>query len=389
MEKDLIGDFKVSLELEGEKRISCDDLFNLLENIAKYGSISRAATEMGISYRYAWGIVGVAEKALALTLVHRQVGGFEGGGTSLSKEGSKLLEQYKSFKQEVDLQLEHFSNRTPPCKASSFADETAEVAFAGQHLLLASTMEPVETGLLDILEEAFFQSTGILVRHIALGSGRALELAKKGRVDMALTHAPALEEKFMREGWGISIFSVMSNDFVLIGPEVDTAGLKRLDYANGVKEVFRCIAAAAAPFVSRGDRSGTHLKELQIWEEAGVTPGGDWYSVSSGIAGNMGVLRLAQRKIAYALVDRATFILSRSTDGMKIYRGNEEGTALQGELGNVFSLVLVNPQRVQTVNFEGALRFARWIREAQAIRIIEGFGRESYGRPLFINVSEP
>jgi tungstate transport system substrate-binding protein len=181
----------------------------------------------------------------------------------------------------------------------------------------------------------------------------------------------------------------MSNDFVLIGPEVDTAGLKSLDRSTGVKDAFRCIAVAAAPFVSRGDRSGTHLRELQIWEEAGVTPEGDWYAVSSGIAGNMGVVRLAQGKRAYALVDRATFILSRSTDGMNIYRGNEEGTALPGELDNDFSLVLVNPQRVRAVNFEGALHFARWIREAQAIRIIEGFGREIYGRPLFKNVSEP
>jgi len=388
MEKDFIKDFRVSLELEGEKRISCNDLFDLMENISKFGSISRAAAEMGISYRYAWGIVGIAEKALGIHLVHRQVGGFEGGGTSLSKEGRELLEQYKSFKQEVDLQLEHFSNRASTRKDCSFADETAGVASAGEHLLLASTMEPVETGLLDVLEEAFFQSTGILVRHVALGSGRALELAQKGRVDMALTHAPALEEKFMQQGWGISIIPVMSNGFVLAGPDVDTAGLKSLDHASGVKEAFRCIAAAAAPFVSRGDRSGTHLRELHIWEDAGVTPGGDWYSISSGIAGNMGVLRLAQGKRAYALVDRATFVLSRSADSMKIYRGNEEGTALPGELDNIFSLVLVNPQRVQTVNFQGALRFARWIREAQAIRIIEGFGRESYDRPLFMNVGD-
>ena len=388
MEKDFIKDFRVSLELEGEKRISCNDLFDLMENISKFGSISRAAAEMGISYRYAWGIVGIAEKALDIHLVHRQVGGFEGGGTSLSTEGRELLEQYKSFKQEVDLQLEHFSNRASTRKDCSFADETAGVASAGEHLLLASTMEPVETGLLDVLEEAFFQSTGILVRHVALGSGRALELAQKGRVDMALTHAPALEAKFMQQGWGNSIIPVMSNDFVLAGPNVDTAGLNRLDHTNGVKEAFRCIAAAAAPFVSRGDRSGTHLKELQIWDDAGVIPGGDWYSISSGIAGNMGVLRLAQGKRAYALVDRATFVLSRSADSMKIYRGNEEGTALPGELDNIFSLVPVNPQRVQTVNFQGALRFARWIREAQAIRIIEGFGRESYDRPLFMNVGD-
>lgn len=386
MGQDFTRDFKVSLELEGEKRISCNDLFNLLENILKYGSISRAAAQMGISYRYSWGIVGAAEKALGLELVHRQVGGYEGGGTSLSKEGRELLEQYKSFKQEVDLQLEHFINRAAPRQGAAGPTATANANPAEQHLLLASTMEPVETGLLDVLEEAFFQSSGILLRHIALGSGRALELAQKGRVDMALTHAPALEEEFMREGWGISIIPVMSNDFVLAGPKADPAGLAKLDQTGGVKKAFNRIAASRAPFISRGDRSGTHLKELHIWEGAGVEPAGDWYIVSSGIAGNLGILRLAREKQAFTLVDRATFLLSRE-DNMKIYMGKEEGTALTGELDNVFSLVLVNPQRMPTVNFQGALRFARWVQEAEARQIIEGFGRESFGRPLFSKVN--
>ncbi|MEW5919571.1 MAG: substrate-binding domain-containing protein [Bacillota bacterium] len=383
MGKDFTRDFKVSLELEGEKRISCDDLFSLLENILKYGSISRAASEMGISYRYSWGIVGAAEKALGLELVHRQVGGYEGGGTSLSREGRELLEQYRSFKQEVDSQLQHFIKRTSPSRRPPASEVLVDNNIPEKHLLLASTMEPVETGLLDVLEEAFFQSTGILVRHIALGSGRALEMARKGRVDMALTHAPDLEEEFMRDGWGISAFPVMANDFVLAGPAADPAGIKMIDKAGGVKEAFRRIASSRAPFISRDDRSGTHLRELHIWEGAGVIPGEDWYIVSSGIAGNMGVLRLAREKQAYSLVDRATFLLSRSQDSMKIYIGNEEGTALPGELDNVFSLLLVNPQRVSSVNFEGAVRFAQWIQEAEARQIIDGFGRESFGTPLF------
>ena len=386
MGKELPKDFKVSLELEGEKRISCNDLFTLLENILKYGSISRAASEMGISYRYSWGIVGGAEKALGLALVHRQVGGHEGGGTSLSKEGRELLEQYKSFKQEVDLQLEHFINRASPHKVLSVSPEQTEENSPGEHLLLASTMEPVETGLLDVLEEAFFQSTGVLVRHIALGSGRALEFAQKGRVDMALTHAPALEAEFMGEGWGIAKIPVMSNDFILVGPPADPAGIKLLGQGCSVKDVFRRIAQSRTSFASRGDRSGTHLRELHIWEEAGITPGDDWHIISSGIAGNLGVLRLAQEKGAYTLVDRATYLLSRCGDKMHIFSGSEEGTALPGELENVFSLLLVNPQRVATVNFKGAMLFAEWLQEAAAGQIIAGFGRESFGRPLFSKV---
>ncbi len=383
MDKGNFTDFKVSLELEGEKRISCNDLFALLENILKHGSISRAASEMGISYRYSWGIVGAAEKALSLELVHRQVGGHEGGGTSLSKEGRELLEQYKYFKQEVDLQLEHFINRAAPSKVFTGLQQESS---PGEHLLLASTMEPVETGLLDVLEEAFFQSTGVLVRHVALGSGRALELAQKGRVDMALTHAPDLEEEFMGDGWGISKIPVMSNVFILVGPSNDPAGIGTLEQGWGVQEALRRISAARTPFISRGDRSGTHLRELQLWEKAGVTPEEDWYIVSSGIAGNTGVLRLARDKQAYTLVDRATFLLSRCEDKLKIFSGTEEGTALPGELDNVFSLLLVNPQRVTSVNFKGALLFGQWLREEVAAKIISDFGRESFGRPLFSKV---
>jgi len=387
MDKNFSTEFKVSLELEGEKRISGNDLFNLLENIMKYGSISRAASELGISYRYAWGLIGAAEKALGLELVNRQVGGYAGGGASLSREGRELLDEYKAFKQEVDIQLKHFINRAAPGKQLSSFSDAGNKNVSERHLLLASTMEPVETGLLDVLEGAFFQATGVLIRHIALGSGRALEIARKGRVDMVLTHAPEMEEGFILGGWGKLRFPVMANDFVLAGPTLDPAKLKMLDRPGGVKEAFRQIALSRAPFVSRGDRSGTHLKELHIWESAGISPGGEWYIVSSGIVGNMGILRLALEKQAYTLVDRATFLLSRSQNKMHIFIGTEEGSALPGELENVFSLLLVNPERVPSVNFKDALLFVRWIQEKEARQIISSFGKESFGRPFFSRVS--
>lgn len=384
MDKDFSTEFKVSLELEGEKRISGNDLFNLLENIRQYGSISRAASELGISYRYAWGLIGAAEKALGLELVNRQVGGYAGGGASLSREGRELLEEYKTFKHEVDIQLKQFIVRAAAgTQHASLGDIDNKNVSKERHLLLASTMEPVETGLLDVLEGAFFQTTGVLIRHIALGSGRALEIAREGRVDMVLTHAPEMEEKFMLEGWGKSKIPVMANDFVLTGPAFDPAGLKMFDRNGGVKEAFHQIALSHAPFVSRGDRSGTHLKELRIWESVGISPGGEWYIVSSGIVGNMGILRLALEKQAYTLVDRATFLLSRSQNKMHIFIGTEEGSAPPGELENVFSLILVNPERVPSVNFADALLFARWIQEKEAQQIISDFGKESFGRSLF------
>ncbi|NMB40754.1 MAG: LysR family transcriptional regulator [Firmicutes bacterium] len=389
MDKDKkFTEFKMLLELEGEKRISGNDLFGLLENILRYGSISRAATELGVSYRYAWGLIGNAEKALGLELINRQVGGYAGGGASLSREGSELLDEYKSFKQEVDLQLKHFISRTTPGKQiPSFEDLDSDVL--ERHMLLATTMEPVETGLLDVLEGAFFQTSGVLIRHIALGSGRALEIARTGRVDMVLTHAPELEEKFMHDGWGKLKFSVMENDFVLVGPASDPAGLETLEYRDGVQEAFIQIALSRVPFISRGDHSGTHLKEMQIWESAGTHPAGDWYIVSSGIVGNMGVLRLALEKKAYTLVDRATFLLSRShqSNKMKIFIGKEEGGSLPGELENVFSLILVNPDRVPSVNYKDALLFAQWLQKKEAREIISSFGKESFGRPLFTKVS--
>ena len=163
-------------------------------------------------------------------------------GASLSKEGRELLDEYRTFKQEVDTQLKLFIERAASGKQAVSFDDTAAKSVSGErHLLLASTMEPVETGLLDLLEGAFFQATGVLIRHIALGSGRALEIARKGRVDMALTHAPEMEKEFMAEGWGKTRIPVMANDFVLVGPDLDPAGVNKLD-GSGVKSAFRQIA---------------------------------------------------------------------------------------------------------------------------------------------------
>ncbi|RJX27921.1 MAG: LysR family transcriptional regulator [Dethiobacter sp.] len=388
MEKDPFSDFKVFVELAGEKRISGNNLFDLLENISRYGSISRAASEMGVSYRYSWGIIQAAEKALGLALVKKQIGGYEGGGTSLTKEGRELLGQYKEFKGEVDTQLNRFVKKATGLKHPPVPQDGSTGQAFQRHLLLASTMEPVETGLLDVLEGAFYQSSGVLVRHIALGSGRALQIARSGRVDMALTHAPELEEEFMQEGWGKSRFPVMANDFVLVGPVSDPAEIAGLDATSGTKEAFRKIALSRSPFISRSDHSGTHLRESEIWESAGIFPEGEWYFQSSGVVGNLGILRLALEKKAYTLVDRATFLLSRSQDKMiRVFIGTEEGNALIGELENVFSLILVNPERIPAVNHEDALLFARWIQGTEARQVIAGFGQENFGKPLFSTVN--
>ncbi len=393
-ERDIPGSFKVSLELEGEKKLSGDDLFALLDQIETTGSISRAASNLGVSYRYSWGLIQKAESALGLKLVDKQAGGAAGGGTLLTREGRDLLMQYRAFRSEINDQISRYlpadrgdadpvfiEDKPTPLKEPVLNESPDATRTLDSHLILASTMEPVETGLLDVLEQAFYRESGILVRHIAAGSGRALEIAREGRVDLVLTHAPELEEQFMQEGWGALKIHIMSNHFVVVGPDSDPAGIKDSSRAPGVVEAFQRIAQEKAPFVSRGDRSGTHLREMQIWEMAGVDPDGDWHIKSAGLVGNLGILRLAREKQAYTLVDRASYILSRLA--LKVFFQREEQKELYPELVNRFSLTLVNPERASSVRFEEAIKFARWLQGSEARSIIQGFGVETFHAPLF------
>jgi len=372
--------FRVSLELEGERRMSGNNLFELLYSIKKHGSISRAASALDLSYRYAWGLLREAEKALGIKLVEKQVGGASGGGASLTYEANNLLEQYNYFKEEVNDQLERFVNRpkTSSGDGGSHVFNTPE-----KHVLLASTMEPVEAGLLDVLEQAFYESSGILVRHIAAGSGRSLDIAREGRVDMVLTHAPELEEQFMAEGMGSERIPVMSNDFVVVGPHDKSAKICTVD--GDVTEVFRRIALYQFAFVCRGDQSGTHLCEQKIWKAAGITPGGQWYITSSGAAGNLGVLRLAQEKKAFTLVDQASYMLSKSENNLQLVFNKENSSHCSGLMDNNFVIILLNPGRFPFINNHEAKQFAGWL-QSEGKQIIASFGEEKYGGPLFSTV---
>lgn len=414
VERDFPGSFKVSIELEGEKKLSGDDLFALLDQVERTGSISRAASHVGVSYRYAWGLLQKAEDALGLKLVDKQAGGTAGGGTFLTREGRDLLMQYRAFRSEIIGQMQRylpaagseegqpeFRGKEVDSEESGKMQQAEEIRnskdsrapeeYRGHqesHLILASTMEPVETGLLDVLEQAFYHHSGILVRHIAAGSGRALEIGRAGRADMVLSHAPELEDQFMQDGWGALKIHIMSNHFVLVGPALDPAGIGFLackgNDSSDVGEVvqaFQKIAGEKAAFVSRGDRSGTHLRELQIWSSAGIEPEGGWYVQSTGLVGNLGILRLAQEKQAYTLVDRASYILSRLALSVFLQRDDQKES--HPELTNRFSLILVNPEQVPSVRFEEALKFARWLQGNKARRIIQHFGLENFNTPLF------
>lgn len=371
MDKDkLWASLKVSLELEGEKRISGSNLLSLLDGILAYGSISSAASKLGFSYRYAWGLIKEAEETFDIQLVEKKAGGREGGGTSLTDQGNKFLFQYKLFKEEIKSRLEYLSYRS---------DRLENITYFERHLLLASTMEPVESGLLDFLEHSFFKSSSILVRHIAVGSGRALKLAREGRVDMVLTHAPELEEQFLNQGWGRMKIPLMANDFIVVGPASDPAGIGLV--CSDVLEAFKKIADSKSFFISRGDQSGTHLREQKIWEAAGVETNDSWHFVFPGIAGNLGALNMAAKKNAYTIVDRASYLLARN-EYLIVYVNREHSEKNHELLNNIFVLIPVNPDYVTGINDEEADHFIYWLRK-EGKNIIENFGKEEFGSPLF------
>jgi tungstate transport system substrate-binding protein len=249
-------------------------------------------------------------------------------------------------------------------------------AGGGGLVVLASTIGPVEAGVVPALEERFEQETGIRVRHVGAGTGEALKIAERGSVDLVLVHARPLEEKFVQDGYGTERIPLMYNDFVIVGPAADPAGVRA---SGSAAAALRAIARREAPFVSRGDRSGTHVAELDLWSRAGLKPTGAWYlTYEKGAEGNAATLRFAGQRQAYTVIDRATWLSSGSGSGLAILCEKDEA------LLNFISLIPVNPKRLAGVNHDGAMAFVRWLTSpAQGQRVIERFGVEKYGSPLF------
>ncbi len=242
-------------------------------------------------------------------------------------------------------------------------------------VMLASTIGPIDAGIVTALEEAFQRRTGIEVRHVGAGTGAALDMAKTGSFDIVMVHARALEDRFVAEGFGIDRRDVMYNDFVLLGPTADPAGLRG---ERRVADAFRRVAAARAPFLTRGDRSGTHVKELEIWARAGITPAGPWYVVwEGGAAGNAAIVRYADERQAYVLADRATYLTLKRQLRLEVLVEKDP------DLFNYIAVIRVNPARFPKVNAEGARRFADWLVSDEAQQLIRTFGVDRYGEPLF------
>lgn len=241
-------------------------------------------------------------------------------------------------------------------------------------LLLVSTTSTQDSGLLDVLLPAFTEKTGYNVQLVAAGSGQALKLGEEGNADVILLHSPEAEKEFVAGGFGIDRRLVMHNDFVIVGPPSDPASLRsKTTLDSAIEAVF----SSASTFVSRGDESGTHVKELALWRNAGLDPAGeDWY-LETG-QGQGATLSIASEKEGYALTDRGTFLAYKSNVDLEILF---EGDPI---LLNVYHVITVNPEKHPNVNLAGASAFAEFITSREGQGIIAEFGVDQYGEPLFI-----
>jgi tungstate transport system substrate-binding protein len=239
-------------------------------------------------------------------------------------------------------------------------------------IIVASTTSTQDSGLFGYLLPIFKAGTGIDVKVIAQGTGQALDTARRGDADVVLVHAKAQEEKFLAEGFGVKRFDVMYNDFVLIGPKGDPAGIKGKD----IETALKMIAAKSAPFVSRGDRSGTHSAELALWKQAGIdiaASKGPWYrEIGQGMGA---ALNTAGAIDGYVLSDRGTWISFKNRGDLEIVVEGDK------RLFNQYGVMLVNPEKYPSVKKELGQTFVNWLISAEGQAAIAGYKID--GRQLF------
>jgi len=240
-------------------------------------------------------------------------------------------------------------------------------------IILATTTSTQDSGLLDVLIPVFEKNTGYFVKTIAVGSGQAMAMGQKGEADVLLVHSPAAEEKFVSEGFGINRRLVMHNDFIIVGPPEDPAKIKGIKSSS---EAFKKIASGNALFLSRGDNSGTHAKEKDIWKAAKINQEGEKWYQQTGLG--MGqTLNVAAEKKGYTLADRGTYLAMKKNLGLDIL---VEGDAI---LLNIYHVIEVNPAKWPKINVAGAKAFADFMVSKETQDIIKTFGVEKFGSPLF------
>ncbi|GJQ35194.1 MAG: tungsten ABC transporter substrate-binding protein [Anaerolineaceae bacterium] len=254
-----------------------------------------------------------------------------------------------------------------------FLAACAPPAPANPNLILATTTSTQDSGLLDELIPLFEEQTGYTVQTVAVGSGEAMKMGEEGNADVLLVHAPSSEVAFMEGDFGKDRFLVMHNDFIIVGPSSDPAGIKGMATAA---EAFTTIFNAGASFITRGDDSGTHKKELALWKAAGLDPAGQTWYIETG-QGMGASMIVASEKQAYILTDRATYLANKDNYQLEVLVEGEPG------LLNVYHVITVNPEKWTEMNYEGALAFANFMVASETQAVISEFGKDKFGQPLF------
>ena len=240
----------------------------------------------------------------------------------------------------------------------------------GEPIKLATTTSTENSGLLKVIIPYFEKRTGNVVHVLAVGTGQALRMGQDGNVDVVLVHAPKEEMRFVDAGYGLNRRSIMFNDFVIVGPDNDPA---KIQGQHDVMESLHNIAQGKYLFVSRGDDSGTHKKEVHLWKKAKLKPDLSWYrEVGQGMGR---VLQMANELNAYTITDRGTWLVMRSKLSLKLY---VEGDSL---LFNPYSVIAVNPERYPTINYLGAMSLIAWLTSVEGQNLIKNFRMK--GQPLF------
>ncbi len=240
-------------------------------------------------------------------------------------------------------------------------------------LILATTTSTQDSGLLDVLVPMFEKETGYTVKTVAVGSGQAIEQASRGDADVVLVHSPDAEKKMVDAGDGIERTLVMHNDFIIVGPAADPAGLKSAKLTN---EAMTAVSAKQGAFISRGDNSGTNALELKLWKAINVTPKGQaWYTESG--QGMGATLQIANQKNAYTISDRATYLAQKANLDLAIVFQSDKA------LLNVYHVIVVNPAKHPNVNVASARAFAAWMTRADIQKVIGEFGKDKAGEALF------
>jgi tungstate transport system substrate-binding protein len=297
----------------GDVEVSLDTLQNLLQAVSDGHSLNSAARVSGKSWRHAWGAIRASSGILQVPLITSTIGGSGGGGSELTDAGRAVLKELRA----LGGALAEISDHPPPSAGSVQHEAPGHPVVPGPPavpglpvdsvplVFIAATLESVETGLMEAVGRTFFEESGIRLGIVAAGSGTACRLAEQGRVDLVLTHAPDLERTLVERGVLETGLPLMLSRYVVVGPIEDPAGVTNAMRSADPLDAVRRIAVSERTFISRGDGSGTHLREEALWRAAGIRPAPPWHRRAAG-TGNRAVLEEAAKTGAYALVDQAT-----------------------------------------------------------------------------------